>query len=230
VKLYIARHAETTWNLAGRYQGRRESALSARGIQQGFALADTFAALPEPVTRIVSSPMQRTRATAGFVGERLNVPVMTDDALIEIAHGTWEGRMREEIAANDPARYKTWREFPADVAFEGGESLPDVMARWQRFRATFAVTEPTLIVTHDAIVRIALLDIAQRPLTAFWETQVENAGYAAARRIRQRTPRRTTRVDRSASALAIRCRRRRCHGGYVRAGLRRSANRTFTNG
>ena len=39
VKLYIARHAETTWNLAGRYQGRRESALSARGIQQGFALA-----------------------------------------------------------------------------------------------------------------------------------------------------------------------------------------------
>jgi hypothetical protein len=33
-------------------------------------------------------------------------------------------------------------------------------------------------VTHDAIVRIALLDIAVRPLTAFWETKVENAGYA----------------------------------------------------
>jgi phosphoserine phosphatase len=178
VKLYIARHAETTWNLAGRYQGRRESALSARGIQQGFALGGAFAALTPAVTRIVSSPMQRTRATAGFVGERLNVPVETDDALIEIAHGTWEGRLRDEIAANDPARYTTWRERPAEVSFEDGESLPDVMARWKRFRASFSVTAPTLIVTHDAIVRIALLDIAQRPLSDFWATQVENAGYA----------------------------------------------------
>ncbi len=110
MKLYIARHAETTWNLAGRYQGRRESALSARGIQQGFALAEAFAhADPAPV-RIIASPMQRTRATATFVAERLNVPLETDDALIEIAHGTWEGRLRDEIAANDPARYTTWRE------------------------------------------------------------------------------------------------------------------------
>ena len=34
--------------------------------------------------------------------------------------------------------------------------------------------------THDAIVRVALLDIAQRPLTEFWQTRVENAAYAVA--------------------------------------------------
>ena len=67
--------------------------------------------------------MQRTRATAAFVAERLNLPLETDDALIEIAHGTWEGRMRDEIAANDPVRYADWRERPAEVAFEDGESL-----------------------------------------------------------------------------------------------------------
>lgn len=178
MKLYIARHAETTWNVAGRYQGRRESALSARGIQQGMALGAAFGTIAPAVERIVSSPMQRTFATASFVGERLNVPVETDDALIEIAHGTWEGRLRDEIAANDPERYTTWRERPQDVAFDGGESLTDVMSRWQRFRASFAVNAPTLIVTHDAIVRIALIDIAQRPLSDFWSTQVENAGYA----------------------------------------------------
>jgi broad specificity phosphatase PhoE len=178
VQLYIARHAETTWNLAGRYQGRRESALSARGVRQGFAFGNAFAGLTPRIERIVSSPMGRTFATATFAAERLNLPVETDDALIEIAHGTWEGRLRDEIAANDPERYRTWRERPADVSFDGGETLDDVLARWRRFRASFAVTVPTLIVTHDAIVRIALLDIAQRPLTAFWETQVENAGYA----------------------------------------------------
>jgi broad specificity phosphatase PhoE len=178
VQLYIVRHAETTWNLAGRYQGRRESALSARGMQQGQKLADAFAAIEPPVARVVTSPMHRTRATATFVAERLNVPLATDDALIEIAHGTWEGRMRDEIAANDPERYRTWRENPGDVAFEDGESLTDVMARWRRFRASFAVAEPTLLVTHDAIVRIALLDITQRPLGDFWAMHVENAAYA----------------------------------------------------
>lgn len=178
MKLYIARHAETTWNLAGRYQGRRESALSARGIQQGFALAGAFAAAAPVPARIIASPMQRTRATATFVAERLNVPLETDDALIEIAHGTWEGRLRDEIAANDPARYATWRERPADVAFEDGESLREVMARWQRFRAILRIGVPTLLVTHDAIVRAALLDIAQRPLSDFWSIRVENAAYA----------------------------------------------------
>jgi broad specificity phosphatase PhoE len=178
VRLYIARHAETTWNLAGRYQGRRESALSARGVQQGFALGQAFAAIEPPVERIVSSPMLRTRATATYVAERLNLPVETDDALIEIAHGTWEGRLRDEIAANDPVRFAAWRERPAEVAFEEGESLRDVLARWRRFRASFAVDVPTLLVTHDAIVRVALLDIAQRDLTDFWSTRVENAAFA----------------------------------------------------
>jgi broad specificity phosphatase PhoE len=178
VRLYIVRHAETTWNLAGRYQGRRESALSARGMQQGQKLADAFAAIEPAVTRIVTSPMHRTRATATFVAERLNVTLATDDALIEIAHGTWDGRMRDEIAANDPERYRAWREDPAAVAFEQGESLTDVLARWRRFRASFAVDEPTLLVTHDAIVRIALLDITQRPLGDFWAMRVENAAYA----------------------------------------------------
>jgi broad specificity phosphatase PhoE len=129
VQLYIVRHAETTWNLAGRYQGRRESALSARGMQQGQRLADAFAQIEPPIAHIVTSPMHRTRATAAFVGERLNVPMTTDDALIEIAHGTWEGRMRDEIAASDPERYRTWRQDPAAVAFDQGESLTDVLAR-----------------------------------------------------------------------------------------------------
>jgi broad specificity phosphatase PhoE len=178
VRLYLARHAETTWNLAGRYQGRRESALSARGIRQGFALAEAFAHRTPRVERIVASPLLRTRATALFVAERLNLPVETDDALIEIEHGTWNGRMRDEIAANDPELYRTWRERPAEVAFVDGESLADVLARWQRFRSGFTATVPMLVVTHDAVVRVALCDIMERPLDDFWKTKVENAGYA----------------------------------------------------
>ena len=178
MRVYLARHAETTWNLAGRYQGRRESALSARGIRQGAALAQAFAEGSPRVERIIASPLMRTRATALFVSERLNVPVEIDDALIEIEHGTWNGRMRDEIAANDAERYRIWRERPAEVAFVDGEALTDVLTRWRRFRAGFTASVPTLVVTHDAVVRVALCDIAGRPLDDFWKTNVENAGYA----------------------------------------------------
>ena len=185
--IWIARHGETTWNLAGRYQGRMESALSARGVRQGFALADAFAralsageAIP---TRIVSSPLLRCHATARFTASRLGLPIEIDDRLIEIAHGTWDGRYRDELAANDPARYRTWREDPAHASFEGGEALTGVLARWRAFARDLATRdEDTLVLTHDAVVRCALVDMHDRSLDDFWAVRVENAAFARVER------------------------------------------------
>jgi probable phosphoglycerate mutase len=181
--IWLARHGETTWNLAGRYQGRLESALSGLGMQQGMALAHHFfecLARGETVpARAVSSPLLRCAATARFTTQRLGLELETDERLIEIAHGTWEGRFRDELAANDPARYRAWREDPAHVAFEGGETLDDVLARWRSFAADLAARdEPTLVVTHDAVVRCALVDLQGKTLDDFWNTRVENGAYA----------------------------------------------------
>lgn len=185
--IWIARHGETTWNLAGRYQGRMESALSGLGVRQGMALAGAFLGFlerAEPIpARIVSSPMLRCTATARFTAQALGVALETDDRLIEIAHGTWEGRYRDELAANDPERYRSWREDPARVAFEGGETLDDVLARWRSFARDLAArSEDTLVVTHDAVVRCALVDLQGWTLDDFWKTRVENAAYALGER------------------------------------------------
>ncbi|HXF35409.1 MAG TPA: histidine phosphatase family protein [Candidatus Acidoferrales bacterium] len=176
-KVYLARHGETTWNLAGRYQGRRESALSALGVRQAIALAGAFT--PErSIERVVSSPLLRCAATAKFVADALDLEVETDERLIEIAHGTWEGRLRDEIAANDPERYRAWRKDPARVAFEGGETLAGVQARWREFAERFDASRETLVVTHDAVVRVALLAQTGGSLDDFWKMPVENAAYA----------------------------------------------------
>jgi len=176
VLVAITRHGETTWNMEGRYQGRLESALSALGVRQAEALAERMSA--DPPQRIVSSPLLRCTATAQFVATRVNVPIETDDRLIEIAHGDWEGRLRDDLAANDPERYRTWRERPAEVSFVGGESLRDVMERWKDFARSLRPDRPTLIVTHDAVVRCAILDITRRPLEEFWQVPFENAALA----------------------------------------------------
>ena len=180
--IWLARHGETTWNLAGRYQGRLESALSALGVRQGLALADYFferlgRAQTVPA-RIVSSPLLRCSATAQFSATRLGLPLERDERLIEIAHGTWEGRYRDELAANDPERFRAWREDPAHVAFDGGETLGDVLARWRSFATTLTSGEATLVVTHDAVVRCALADALGEGLDAFWQMPVENAAFA----------------------------------------------------
>jgi broad specificity phosphatase PhoE len=123
--------------MAGRYQGRLESALSALGVRQGFALANAFRDQLErgkPVpARIISSPLLRCAATARFTADHLGVVLETDERLIEIAHGTWEGRYRDDLAREEPELYAAWRNDPARVSFDGGESLADVLARWRAF-------------------------------------------------------------------------------------------------
>jgi phosphoserine phosphatase len=176
VRVYVARHGETTWNLAGRYQGRRESELSPLGVRQALALAEAMSALG--ARRVLSSPLRRCTATAQPAAERAGVPVEIDDRLIEIAHGTWEGRLRDELAANDPERYRMWRHDPAHVQFENGENLAQVLERWRDFATSFRPKAPALVVTHDAVVRVALLHATGRGLEDFWNARVENGAYA----------------------------------------------------
>jgi broad specificity phosphatase PhoE len=176
VNVYLARHGETTWNVAGRYQGRRESELTALGTAQAAALAAAMRAAK--VGRVIASPMLRTTASARPAAAALGVALETDARLIEIAHGTWEGRLRDEIAAADGARYALWRRDPGRAAFPGGETLAQVRERWRGFARSFASEVPALVVTHDAVVRVALLDALGLGLDAFWNVEVENGAYA----------------------------------------------------
>jgi probable phosphoglycerate mutase len=173
----VARHGETTWNLAGRYQGRRESALSALGVRQGIALAHALASFSPRLERIISSPLLRCTATARFVAERLNLAVQTDERLIEIGHGDWEGRLRDEIARNDPERWYLWKNESTKAIFSDGDSILKVAERWRAFTAE-PCAAPTLIVTHDAVVRAALCIAQEKSLDAIWTIPMENAAYA----------------------------------------------------
>jgi probable phosphoglycerate mutase len=172
----IARHGETTWNAVGRYQGHIDAPLSPLGQAQAQALAQALQ--HAGIRRIVSSPLSRCVNTALPLSTATNVPIETDPLLIEIAHGSWQGRYREEIARSEPELYARWREHPETVHFPGGESLADVLNRWKKFVAAFDASADTLIVTHDIVVRIALLERTNRELKELRTMRASNCGYA----------------------------------------------------
>jgi broad specificity phosphatase PhoE len=174
---YVARHGETDWNRAGRYQGQLESRLTELGRTQAAALAN---ALRESgARRVIASPLARCVDTARPIAEALGVRLETDKRLIEIAHGTWEGRLRSEIELDDVATMTAWMKQPETVRFEGGESLADVATRWNAFAAELSGNnDDAVVVTHDVLVRIAVLLASGRPFQNLWEPRVQNGGYA----------------------------------------------------
>lgn len=175
-QVFLARHGETTWNAIGRYQGRQESELSLLGAAQANALAGAMSEYD--LRYVTSSPLRRCLDTARPSAARFGLDVRVDPLLVEIAHGAWEGRLRDDLAREDPERYFKWRNQPESVEFERGESVADVLARWREFVQAFDPSGNTLLVTHDAVIRCALVDRTDRPLSTFWQGRVLNGAYA----------------------------------------------------
>lgn len=147
MRLFIARHGQTAWNVAGKAQGHADIPLDATGLAQAAALARGLAG--SGIERVVSSDLLRARQTA----EALGLPVETRHDLRERSFGEWEGRHYLAVIAGLDA-------LPGDRLFArppGGESFADL---WERLgpmaEALKAIEETTLVVCHGA-TKAALL-------------------------------------------------------------------------
>ena len=105
MKIILARHGETPWNAAGRYQGQIDIPLSETGEAQAAKLGDRLRDVT--ITRAVSSQLARARSTAeAALGENRKHILRIDPRLQEIAHGDWEGLLAQEIAERDPVTFQ----------------------------------------------------------------------------------------------------------------------------
>lgn len=124
--LTLLRHGRTEANHDGRLLGRLDLDLDPVGEAQARAAAEAIRAAG-PVDRVVASPLRRTMATA----EALGLPVETDDRLMEVDYGIFDG-----VAMADVPRV-VWNAWLTDPHFvpEGGESFA---ALGERVRAAAA--------------------------------------------------------------------------------------------
>lgn len=115
MKLYVARHGETTYNADGRYAGSTDVPLNEVGMEQARQLAESLVDLQLDV--IVSSPKIRARRTAETVQAQLGIPLEFMGEFVERNMGAYEGLTREEAKARYPEVWKrigTWPISPDD--------------------------------------------------------------------------------------------------------------------
>jgi broad specificity phosphatase PhoE len=129
--LWLVRHGESTWNIAGICQGHNDDAeLTERGLRQAAEAADGFHG--REIRAIYSSDLRRARQTAAAFAAVLDLPVRTDARLRERSFGVLEGT---PLASVDPALTGVGDGLviDPDARPAGGESVRDFYLRAAAF-------------------------------------------------------------------------------------------------
>lgn len=89
MNLYLVRHGETEWNKMKKFQGQLNSDLTEIGIEQAKALGKYLEKEKINFDIIYSSPLERAYDTAKLI--KNDFEIITDERLMEMAFGKWEG-------------------------------------------------------------------------------------------------------------------------------------------
>jgi probable phosphoglycerate mutase len=150
-RLLCIRHAQSTWNELGRWQGQADPPLSEAGRAAALALAERLCAEPLRCVALVTSDLLRAQQTASILGRALALTPEPWPQLREADIGSWSGRVSAEIEALWPDEYLSFRAGDPELRPGGGESRRALRARAlavlreleQRFGG-----EPVVVVTH----------------------------------------------------------------------------------
>ena len=151
----LLRHAESTGNAAGYYQGQSDFPLSPTGVQQANALAQRWQTAGMHFDRIIASPLSRAHQTAEIIAAALQTPIDTDALWMERNNGLLSGLTPEQAGAVHPRPAFIYPYLPIG---EHGES------QWELFlRAGSAVQSLLhrtpgryLVVSHGGILNMVI--------------------------------------------------------------------------
>jgi broad specificity phosphatase PhoE len=175
LRLLLVRHGETEWNRASRFQGQIDVPLNDNGRRQAQLASDFLKDIQ--IDFAVSSPMLRPKETAEIIlKNHTDVPMTLQDALREISHGLWEGKLESEIREIYPDLLKQWQIAPETVQMPEGENLQQVWDRaiacWNDIVKDTAISANELttglVVAHDAINKVIVCHILGLGPESIW--------------------------------------------------------------
>jgi broad specificity phosphatase PhoE len=146
--LILVRHGRTAANAAHLWQGRLDLPLD----DHGHAQAATLPAAVGPVDVLISSPLQRARLTAAYLGSA----VQLDERWIELDYGTLDGKPVAELAQQEWERWRADRHFNPG----GGETMAELADRVRpacEELCALAEDRNVVVVSHVSPIKAAVM-------------------------------------------------------------------------
>lgn len=172
-RVILVRHGETELNVEHRFRGRADPPLSEAGRDQARRVGGALARFAP--ARVLSSPRIRARATAEAIGASVAVRYSVDERLDDIDYGAWTGLTREEVVARWPREHEAFLTHPEAARFPGGEAFHDLVRRAREAVGSCVDEPPTVLVTHDVVIRALLTIVLDAPLVAMHRVRCDLA-------------------------------------------------------
>jgi probable phosphoglycerate mutase len=165
-RIFLVRHGETDWNLAGRLQGYHDIPLNDLGREQAAETARVVERLSGGTNGLdyVASPLSRASQTMAILRAELGLApdgFRRDPRLREIGFGRWEGATWPELRRRDPVSLAARDADPWNFVPPGGESYAELSARV--LAAIGELTHDAVVVTHGGVVRAILHALTGMP-------------------------------------------------------------------
>lgn len=131
MRLFLIRHGQTAWNVAGKAQGHTDEPLDADGIWQSEQLACSMKATS--LDLVLSSDLQRCRQTAELLAATSNAALETTPILRERSFGDLEGANYDDVRSYLECAERESNTEHYLVCPPNGESIQDVWDRLSPF-------------------------------------------------------------------------------------------------
>jgi broad specificity phosphatase PhoE/ribonuclease HI len=128
----------------------------------------------QPVSAIISSPIQRTLDTSHILANELGLGVETNDDIAEISFGDWDGHTNAEVMAEWPELFREWQ-GSWTVSPPNGESLEKFDERVQRGRRAILekfAGRTVVVVSHVMPIRGFIKAGLDAGVAGYWRPQI----------------------------------------------------------
>ena len=171
--IYIIRHGQTALNVARVLQGRQDEPLNDVGRAQAATAGAWFAAQGIALKGVYTSPLVRAAETARIITGGA-VPVITDERLMEIDCGPYEGTN----LLDPPEEIRVFfSDFVRNPAPEGIEPLSHIVERTGEFLAMLRERYDggdLLLSTHAIAMKGLLVNLSDAPESVWWSSPLHN--------------------------------------------------------
>ena len=165
-ELWLVRHGETEWSVAGRHTGATDIPLTDNGRAAAAAVGARLQGIE--FARVLTSPLARARDTCALAGFEERAEIVQD--LREWSYGEDEGLTTAKIREGRPG-WTVWTHGPRQ-----GESREQISSRADRAIATIRRVEGrTLAFTHGHFSRALAIRWIGQPLVNGRHLRLETA-------------------------------------------------------